>query len=212
MNSLKMNWVSLENLNERAERSPRTTELSKGALRRMNIPKRLWTVDYERVEDSIKKIVEMFLLRIRGHLVRGLGLTLWGDTGLGKTSLAIICMLQARMYAKSAYFVSSEELFDASLNRARYNDAQTVIERCKTVDLLVIDDIGKERVSSEKGKEMADGLIVSVFRKRYHEMRATILTSNLGPAEMLKKYGESHIDVMNHVNNFVHFEGESLRQ
>ena len=74
----------------------------------------------------------------------------------------------------------------AALIRAEEFEENIPIERrIRTVDLLVLDDVGKE-YRTESG--FAENTIESVLRDRSQSMRPTILTSNLRPNKIEQVY------------------------
>lgn len=62
----------------------------------------------------------------------------------GKSALASLICHEARRIDRIVYFVRSFELRDAVINKRPWDDGISVDDRVRKVDLLVIDDFGKE--------------------------------------------------------------------
>lgn len=104
-------------------------------------------------------------------------LLLFGDVGVGKTHAAVAAC-RARFGRAMPYieveFVPVSELLDR-LDWRRPESA-VFLERCCTVDLLVLDDLGTERQNEWTGERL-----YVVVNRRWLERRPTIVTSNLSP-------------------------------
>ena len=118
----------------------------------------------------------------------GRGLYFCGDVGSGKTHLAVAVMneLITRKRVPSL-FVTVPELLDNL--RGSYNDPGRNLDEwmdaVKNADLLVLDDLGSERVT-----EWVRERIFVIVNHRYREALPTIFTSNIGPEELPGKLGE----------------------
>jgi DNA replication protein DnaC len=101
-----------------------------------------------------------------------------GPVGLGKTGLAVAMLLEAMRNGSSGLYVVAPSFL--SRIRATYNragegvDELDVLESLATVNLLVLDDLGKVALT-EWGQEK----LFTVVNERYLYGRRTIYTSNL---------------------------------
>lgn len=113
-------------------------------------------------------------------------LYLYGGCGVGKTysiyALAIYLMV-------NKYSLCIFNLIDL-LNKIRlsYNREKSYIEKLYDVEFLIIDDIGKEKVS-----EWVSEQLYSLINHRYENMKTTIFTSNLTLNELSEKAGYESI-------------------
>ncbi len=113
-------------------------------------------------------------------------LYLYGGCGVGKTysiyALAIYLMV-------NKYSLCIFNLIDL-LNKIRlsYNREKSYIEKLYDVEFLVIDDIGKEKVSEWVAEQL-----YSLINHRYENMKTTIFTSNLNLNELSEKAGYESI-------------------
>lgn len=109
------------------------------------------------------------------HKARGDGLYIEGTNGTGKTHLAAAIALQLINEGIPVICKTSSDLlmdirrtFDSSST----NEAQ-VLDIYKRVDLLIIDDLGKEQCS-----DWSMSTLYSILNDRYEDMKPTIVTTN----------------------------------
>jgi DNA replication protein DnaC len=132
--------------------------------------------------------VDEYLENWEDHREAGRGLYFCGDVGSGKTHLAVAVMneLITRKRVPSL-FVTVPELLDNL--RGAYNDPGRNLDEwmdaVKNADLLVLDDLGSERVT-----EWVRERIFVIVNHRYRETLPTIFTSNIGPEELPAQLGE----------------------
>ena len=125
----------------------------------------------------------------------GDGLYIWGkSTGSGKTSWA--CKIMSHYFRKVAFdtgleneglyiFLPTflEDLRDYYDNKDPY--FEQVLSMVKDCKLLIVDDIGAERVTEWVRERM-----VSIINTRVSNNLATIYTSNLSPEELKEELGD----------------------
>ena len=109
------------------------------------------------------------------HQARGDGLYIEGTNGTGKTHLAAAIALQligegipVICKTSSDLLLDIKDSFDGE--GARESD---VLDIYKRVDLLIIDDLGKERCS-----DWSMSTLYSILNDRYEDMKPTIVTTN----------------------------------
>lgn len=152
------------------------TRLTKGILERTRIPRRFWNTKYEQVPQSVHGYLGKYLRAVDEMLDAGEGLLLWGPNGVGKTSIATLIGFEVARRGGTTYFATAESLRLASIERTMFDDETTVMERAQEVELLIIDDLGKEHRSESA---YAERLIENLLRVRLAQKRATIITTNL---------------------------------
>jgi DNA replication protein DnaC len=109
------------------------------------------------------------------HRARGDGLYIEGTNGTGKTHLAAAIALQ--LISKGIPVIcktSSDLLLD--IKRAfdhEYLKEHEVVDIYKKVELLIIDDLGKEQCS-----DWSISTLYSILNDRYEDMKPTIVTTN----------------------------------
>lgn len=114
---------------------------------------------------------------------RGNGLYIEGTNGTGKTHLAAAIALQ--LIGEGIPVVcktSSDLLLDIkkSFDDGSNNEAQ-ILGIYKNVDLLIIDDLGKEQCS-----DWSMSTLYSILNDRYEDMKPTIITTNYGADDLVR--------------------------
>lgn len=117
-----------------------------------------------------------------------LGLYLYGPAGTGKTGLSWCLMDSQAQDLRSVLFISVPDLLgglQSNFTSRGYQQAQDLVERGRSVGLLVLDDIGAEK-TSEKSREV---LLALVNHRINHEL-PIVFTSNLTPKELAERIGD----------------------
>lgn len=139
-------------------------------------------------------------------------LVLAGDLGVGKTGLQIGLVKKALASGKSALYRPFVELLSDIRATYRTRDASEpdeadLVRACKSVDVLALDDVGAERCTG-----WAQERLFEILNHRYNERRRTILTTNLGPAEMEEHVGDRIVARINGMGTIYTIEGPNLRE
>ena len=125
----------------------------------------------------------------------GQGLYIWGgSTGTGKTSWA--CKIMSHYFRKITFStgLENEGLFiflPSFLEDLRNSysekdpDFEQMLEMVNSCKLLIVDDIGAERVTEWVAERM-----VSIINRRSSNGLCTIYTSNLSPEQLKEKLGD----------------------
>ena len=101
---------------------------------------------------------------------------LLGPSGVGKTHLAVAALKEVIRHGHAGLFCDYRELLkeiQASYNPASESTEMSVLEPIRTVELLVLDDLGASKPSA-----WVLDIIGLVLNARYNERRMTILTTN----------------------------------
>jgi DNA replication protein DnaC len=110
------------------------------------------------------------------------GLLFYGDTGVGKTHLAVALMREAIVKKNArAVFYETRELLKMVRDTYSGSAEMTELAVLKPVleaELLVLDDLGLEKKS-----EWVDETLGLVINTRYSERRLTVITTNLRDVE-----------------------------
>ena len=166
--------------------------------------------DYQgNVPTDAMRIVKKYIVRVVEMRQKGLGLFFWGSAGTGKTGLMIEVLKGAVRAGLRCQFASLGGLIQ-KFAEGWYSmeSRQEFFEQVRGVDMLAIDDIGKEL-------ETKNGIEIVVFDNalRYRSMRnrPTLLTSNLSPKEIEKRYSEFIVSLMREKMVPVHLDGADFR-
>lgn len=109
------------------------------------------------------------------HKARGDGLYIEGTNGTGKTHLAAAIALQLIEQGIPVICKTASDLLmdiKRTFDDSSVNEAQ-VLDIYKRVDLLIIDDLGKEQCS-----DWSMSTLYSILNDRYEDMKPTIVTTN----------------------------------
>lgn len=196
--------------------------LTQAHVERMLVPRRFWGVRFDKVPNDVREDVDQYLRRLDEHLDHGDGLLFWGSNGVGKTSVAVLIAFEIRRRGASVLFVTAEGLRQAVLEREQFDNDQSVIDRAREVDCLVLDDLGKEH-SGETG--FTEHLFENLIRQRSASRRVTIITTNLPMTDTVVNDGDgnslpgflniyipSMVEVMKEAFFPIEFKGENLRK
>lgn len=173
--------------------------LTREHMELMQIPERFWSVTFDQIGNwPDREMFRKYLREIDSQLDRGDGLLLWGPNGHGKTSAAVIVAMEARRRGASVLFVQAEDLRVASIEGVMFSDEKTMMQRAREVDVLVIDDLGKEH--SSRNSEYGERLFENLIRYRSSMRRTTVVTTNMAPVgekhSLEKAYLRSMVDVL----------------
>ena len=138
-------------------------------------------------------------------------LVLSGSLGVGKTGLAISLTKRAISEGRSAIFRPLVELLSDIRATYRTRDATCpdeadMVSTLKSVEVLALDDLGAERATG-----WAQERLFEILNHRYNERRRTILTTNLGPAELEDHLGERILARINGMGWMYEILGPNLR-
>lgn len=120
----------------------------------------------------------------RFKTVKGEGLIFMGRAGTGKTHLAA-AIINHLVHKKCipAMFVTAVELF--GLLRDFDNQGER-LRRIKSVPLLVLDDLGKEKITDWNREKLFE-----IINARYEDYLPIIITTNDTPAELERNVGKA---------------------
>jgi DNA replication protein DnaC len=145
----------------------------------------------------------------------GQGLHLHGPNGTGKTSIAVLAAMEALRLGASVLFVTAEQLRRASIEDIWFDESQLLLDRAREVDLLVVDDLGKEH-RGDSG--YAERLLEDVLRQRSSRRLTTIFTTNVPVGSAEKKsglfgiYSQSMLDVSRESMRPLQVSGANVRR
>jgi DNA replication protein DnaC len=122
--------------------------------------------------------VSAFIEHLDSNLATGRGLWLFGDTGTGKTTLAMLASKEALEKGHSVAIYSLPKLL-ARIRRTYDGEPggdsySAFFKRLTSVDLLHIDDFG-----AEKRSDWVLEQLYALVNERYEDERSVMLTTNL---------------------------------
>jgi DNA replication protein DnaC len=179
----------------------REARLSRGRNRGISsvIPPRYRGVSFDRppVSDMVRdpdskealSAVRRFIDDLPANLEEGRGFWISGNTGTGKTTLAMLIAKSALEEGRSVAIYSLPKLL-ARIRRTYDSEPGgdsylSFFERLTAVDLLHIDDLG-----AEKRSDWVLEQLYALVNERYETQRSIVVTTNLNEVELLGQIGE----------------------
>ena len=157
------------------------------------IPAKYRGVSFERppvteIEPMVVRVIRSFTEDLEANLEAGRGLWLMGDTGTGKTTLAMLVSKAALAAGRSVAIYSLPKLlarirrtYDAEPGQDSY---LTLFEQLTSVDLMHIDDLG-----AEKRSDWVLEQLYALVNERYEAQRSILVTTNLDEAALEEQIG-----------------------
>ena len=157
------------------------------------IPPKFRGVSFDRppvteIEPMVVRVVRSWVEDLDANLDAGRGLWLMGDTGTGKTTLAMLVSKAALQASRSVAIYSLPKLL-ARIRRTYDSEPGgdsylSFFERLTSVDLLHIDDLG-----AEKRSDWVLEQLYALVNERYEAQRSMLVTTNLDQNELEEQIG-----------------------
>ncbi len=178
-----------ERKEKEAERQRRLRERVERLLGESGIKKRFQQRTFENFRCDTKgraasyRIAKAYADSWDLHYANGDGLYIEGTNGTGKTHLAAAIALQLISQGVPVICKTSSDLLmdiKRSFDCDELSEAQ-VLDIYKRVDLLIVDDLGKEQCS-----DWSMSTLYSIFNDRYEDMKPTIITTNYSADDLIR--------------------------
>jgi DNA replication protein DnaC len=200
----------------------REQRLSRGRSRGISsvIPARYRGVSFDRppVSDMARDLqtkaavaeIQAYLGDLDARLEEGRGLWLFGDTGTGKTTLAMLISKAALEAGRTVAIYSLPKLL-AHIRRTYDSEPGgdsylSFFERLTSVDLLHIDDLGVEKRSDWVLEQL-----YALINERYETERSVIITTNLPHEELEEQIGPRTVSRLTQICDEVPLFGDDRR-
>lgn len=135
-----------------------------------------------------------------------------GNTGVGKTFLTNCIANEVLKIGKTVLYQTAPVMFD-EINDAKFgkeNSRFDLYENILNVDLLIIDDLGTEKITDSKLTELFT-IINTRLLNQNHKITKTIISTNLNVDELFKTYTTRIGSRLAGNYRFLRFFGEDLR-
>lgn len=131
-----------------------------------------------------------------------------GGAGLGKTHLSLAIVGEVLKEGFDAIYSPAQRLFDAiEKEHFSYSGTEEQLDAVLNCDLLVIDDLGTEFITP-----FTASVIHNIIDTRLLRKKPTIITTNLSPVELEKKYDPRIVSRLIGNYDFKVFTGIDIRQ
>ena len=158
----------------------------------------------------IKEKCEAFIKNFNNPEEKNLIFT--GNTGVGKTYLTNCIASELLKIGKTVLYQTAPVMFD-EINNAKFERDTSkfdVYENILNVDLLIIDDLGAEKITDSKITELFN-IINARLLNQNHNITKTIISTNLNVDELFKTYTSRIGSRLAGNYRFLRFFGEDLR-
>jgi DNA replication protein DnaC len=189
-------WILDEESDEARACECREARLRRGRNRGVAsvIPPKFQGVSFERppvsteIEPMVVSYVRSWVDDMEANLKGGRGLWLMGDTGTGKTTLAMLVSKAALEDSRSVAIYSLPKLL-ARIRRTYDSEPGgdsylSFFERLTSVDLLHIDDLG-----AEKRSDWVLEQLYALVNERYEAQRSMLVTTHLDQQQLEEQIG-----------------------
>lgn len=181
-------------------------KLDKEDFTRMNMPREFWAASSDQIAPSVLPSIRNYGTNIKAMLAEGLGFVLTGPAGVGKTGIAAVLAKIAKCYGYSVFFVTVSDLRE--LVRSHINfDERSILERCKDVDLLVLDNLKEE---DAKDLVINASALESLVERRVAWKQSTIITTRIKPGSFPELF-PGLWEILKARSPFLGVEGENRR-
>ena len=188
-------WILNEDNSTATECDCRQPRLARARASGINsvLPKRYRGVSFDRppvteINPIVVGEIRTWIESLDENLDQGRGLWLMGDTGTGKTTLAMLVSKEAlkrdhtvAIYSMPKLLARIRSTFDAEAGEESYVD---FFERLCEVELLHLDDLG-----AEKQTDWVLEQLYALVNERYERQKSIVVTTNLTQQELETQIG-----------------------
>ena len=136
-------------------------------------------------------------------------LLLFGAPGLGKTFLSAAIAREVSAEGWSVVYDTAGHIFERFEMQkfGREDDAESDVDRVLTCDLLILDDLGTEMTTT-----FVQSALYQIINGRLLEKKSTILSTNLMPSEIARRYSAQIASRIEGEYQMLAFFGEDIRK
>lgn len=159
---------------------------------------------------DVRAKVATYLDNLDENLENGRGLFLYGSTGLAKTGIASVILIEALRRGHTGYFTTLDALVDLYAEGWKDEKAKEHYQEVVLgTDVLVVDEVGNE---TKTNINLVSSCFNDVIRRRSGNMQPTIITSNLYFKKIKDVYGEELFSILSECTSPLEFRGVDYRQ
>lgn len=183
-------------------------------LKRMNFPSEYWDLSKDKIPKSLLPAFDKYIKQKDKYIDEGFGFIIYGPPGIGKTGA---CIFLARLlnvnYSKSrngfytSYYIRASDFRDKTRSKEVFENDVTVVDRCKNVDFLILDDISeKEATQAWPSSDIFTDLLLH----RSTNGKSTFMTTNLTRLKLVELFPDLAKAVLGHMAHII-ADGPNLR-
>lgn len=159
---------------------------------------------------EVRSRVKAYIDNIDTHLENGTGAFLYGSTGLAKTGIASIILMESMKRGRTGYFSTLDQCVDFYAGGWKDEKMKEQYrELILDTDVLVLDEVGNE---ARTNINLTGSCFNDVLRRRANNLQMTIITSNLFFKKLKDVYGEEVYSILNECTIPFEFTGIDFRQ
>ena len=196
--------------------------LTEKLMQEAQIPRRYQHCDLEHFvtygNESLEQAVKQARWIVANYFQTTRGLFLLGQPGVGKTHLAVAVLkgivTQHRVHGLFYDLSQLLRLIRSTYNPAVRTSESEVLRPVMDADLLVLDDLGREKTS-----EWVEETLNLIVNTRYNERRLTLFTSNYDisndltdPDSLQVRVGARMYSRLHEMCEFLHLSGADYRE
>lgn len=151
----------------------------------MNIPERLWDSSFTSLAKPLREPIKRYVNNLPAFLSKGIGFWFYGPSGTGKTCGGVVILKAAWERHKVGYFTTVKDLRASVKEDADFDSSESVMERVRNVDVLVLDDLAQDDF---KHFHFGIGDVEHLLNSRSMRGKTTILSTRLDPTAFRLEY------------------------
>jgi len=141
------------------------------------------------VDPSNRRVINRYLTNLEENFRKGYGLILYGEPGVGKTSIAALIAKEARSWKKTVFFTMIWELRECLRARVMFDDSTSILDRCREVDLLVLDGFVEDDIDE---KLVNARMLEQLITYRGQRNKLTVVTTRIDRERLQTGKGLRH--------------------
>lgn len=147
----------------------------------MGIPRAYQEVSVEGVFEDLRGRVAHLLGQVPRMIERNANILIHGLPGAGKTGAAVLLARAFRSHGQTVHFTSLWELRQQVKQNDAFSDGLSMLERVRTVEVLVLDDMTDEQFYILPPNELAN-----LMKARHRQGFTTILITSMSQQDIIK--------------------------
>jgi DNA replication protein DnaC len=156
-------------------------------------------------EPTVRQLAELDFIPQAHNLV------FIGDTGVGKSGLAMSILRKALENGYRGLFIKAQDLFDDMYQSLADRSSRKLLNRLASIDVLLIDEMGYLNLRPEQSN-----IFFKLMEERYNR-KSTLITTNLPYDDWYSFLGNKQmvaalLDRLRHHCHTIQIDGPSLRQ